>query len=61
MFLIKQYREKQGLTQKQLAEKIDVTTEYISYIENGQRTPSLALLKKIAKSLSINVKDLIEE
>lgn len=61
MLLIKKFREKKGLTQKELAEKTGVTTEYISYLENGQRTPSLTLLENIAKVLKTTVKDLIKE
>lgn len=61
MFLIKAYREKVGITQEQLAEDLDITRPYLTDIENGQRTPSLALLEKIAKSLNTTVKELIEE
>ncbi|WP_213996163.1 helix-turn-helix transcriptional regulator [Tepidanaerobacter sp. EBM-49] len=58
---IKDAREAARLTQKELAEKVDVSREYISAIENGHYNPSLNLLKKIAKALNTNIKDLIEE
>lgn len=61
MFLIKEFREKEGITQKQLAEQAGITVEYVSYLENGQRTPSLTLLENIAKALKTSVKELIEE
>ncbi len=61
MFLIKQYREEAGMTQKQLAEQIKVTVEYISYLENGQRTPSITLLENIAKVLKTSIKELIKD
>lgn len=61
MFLIKEFREKQGITQEQLAEDLDITRPYLTDIENGQRTPSLTLLEKIAKSLNTSIKELIQE
>lgn len=61
MFCIKKVREKQGLTQEQLAFQVNVTKEYISYIENGHKQPSISLLKKIAKELNTTVKALIVE
>jgi transcriptional regulator with XRE-family HTH domain len=61
MFHIKKARESAGLTQEQLANKVNVTKEYISYIENGHKTPSIALLQKIAKVLNTTIRDLIEE
>ena len=38
---IKSLRKKSGLTQEQLAEKINVTSTYIVKIENSQRTGSI--------------------
>lgn len=61
MLKIKDAREAARLTQKELAEKVEVSREYISAIENGRYNPSLNLLKKIAKALNTTVKDLIEE
>lgn len=61
MFCIKRARERQGFTQAQLAFRVDVTKEYISYIENGHKQPSISLLKKIAKELNTTVKALIVE
>ncbi|MDN5332139.1 MAG: hypothetical protein PWP45_1364 [Tepidanaerobacteraceae bacterium] len=61
MLQIKKAREALGLTQEQLATKVNVTKEYISYIENGHKIPSIALLKKIAKTLNVSVKDLMED
>lgn len=45
---LKELREKEGLNQQQLAEKVGVSREYISMIESGQRNPSVNLAKKIA-------------
>ena len=61
LFCIKKVREKRGFTQEQLAFRVNVTKEYISYIENGHKQPSISLLKKIAKELNTTVKALIVE
>lgn len=46
------------LTQEKLAEKVNVSTSYIVFIEQGRSTPSLEVLEKIAKVLRISIKDL---
>ncbi|WP_422445275.1 helix-turn-helix transcriptional regulator [Thermoanaerobacterium sp. DL9XJH110] len=61
MLRIKETRESVGLTQKELANTVGVSREYISALENGRYSPSLNLLKKIAKTLNVSVKDLIED
>lgn len=59
MFCIKQARLAKGITQEELAVRVNVTKEFISYIENGHKDPSISLLKKIAKELDTTVKALI--
>jgi len=44
---LRQYRDKRGLTQKQLAEELGVTSTYLSQIEIGRMQLSLALAAKI--------------
>lgn len=45
------YREKKKLSQSDLAALADVSREYISMIENGNRSPSVTVAKKIGKAL----------
>lgn len=56
---IKFYRKKRVLYQVELADIVGVSTKYIGSIEQGIRTPSLKLLKKIAKALKVSPKDLL--
>ena len=49
--IIKKYREQESLTQKELSEHIDVTSTYLSAIENGRKEPSLSLIRKISDAL----------
>jgi transcriptional regulator with XRE-family HTH domain len=48
---IKEEREEQNMTQKFLAEKVGVTQQTISNIENGVCSPSLDLFIRITKAL----------
>lgn len=58
---VKYYRFRAGLTQEGLAEKLNVSTNYIGRLERGQHNPSLAKLENIAKSLNIEVYELLIE
>lgn len=58
---IKEYRLKNGLTQAELAEKIDLSTKQISRIEVGDFYPSLNTFLKIVEVLKINLNDFIAQ
>ena len=45
---VKALRELTGLTQKQLAQKVDLTSRAIRTIENGEVFPRISTLQKIA-------------
>ncbi len=47
--LLKEERKSLGLTQKELADQLGVSTVHISYLENGTRIPSKKLLKQLYK------------
>lgn len=55
---IQRQRKLIGLTQEELAEKVNVSRAYIGYIEQARNTPSIELLEKIAKVLRVNIKEL---
>lgn len=42
-----------GLQQKELAQKAKLTSSYISLVETGKRSPSIASLSKISRALEI--------
>ena len=46
---VKELREKEGLTQKKLGEKVNVSRQAINAIETGKYDPSLWLAYDIAK------------
>ena len=51
-----QARNDQHMTQKELSEKTGITQADISRIENGSRNPSLAMMKRIAEGLGMQLK-----
>lgn len=57
--MIKELRERNNLTQLQLAERIGVSDKTISKWETGKGYPDVSLLEPIAKEFSISVAELI--
>jgi putative transcriptional regulator len=55
---IKEFREKFGITQETLAEKVDVTRQTILFLEKGKYNPSLRLAYKIARLFNVKVEDI---
>lgn len=53
-------RRAKGLTQEQLAERMDVTPLSIGFIEQGRRWPRLMTLQKLAKCLNVPVAELFK-
>ena len=51
-------REKKGLTQSQLGEKLGVTNKAVSRWENGGAYPSTELMLPLAKELGVTIEDL---
>ncbi len=55
---IQTLRQKTGLRQEDLAEKVQLSAKYIQFIETGHRVPSLKTLYKIANVLKVKVSEL---
>ena len=58
---IKEERLKLKLTQFQLAEEVDISDSYLSYIERGEKSLSLETLISIANRLGVSVDYLLQE
>jgi len=56
---LKKARLKAELTQKDLAEKLDIHVNYYARIERGEENPSLETLKKLTKILKIKSSDIL--
>lgn len=57
---IKEYREKAGLKQSELAELVHARRETIVHLENGKYNPSLKLAMDIARVFHVTVEELFE-
>ena len=56
---VKQLREKRGLTQGELAEKIGVSSKTVSKWETGKGLPDISLLQPLAQTLGISLIELM--
>ena len=50
---LREVREKQHLTQSDVAEKADISTNHYAQIERGEANPSIETLESILKALNI--------
>lgn len=50
---LKERRRKLSLTQAQLAEKIGVSTSFVTEIETSRKAPSFATIEKISAALDV--------
>jgi len=57
---IKAYRAKFDWTQEDLAQRVNVSRETITYLEKGKYNPSLLLAHNVAKALQTTIEDLFE-
>lgn len=51
---IRKIRKENGLTQKQLGEKLGVSYQMIAQYENGKRNPKIDTIEKIADALEVS-------
>jgi len=54
-------RKRLGLTQEELAEKADITANFLGHIERGTKKTSLETIEKLATALEIPVGNLFSE
>lgn len=58
---IKEYCKKKNLTQAQLAKLVNVDDKHISCIESGKNFPLADLIERLATSLDVEPKRVIEK
>src|SRR3954454_92051 len=57
---IRSLRQRSGLSQRQLALRMQVPRTYVSKIENDKATPTLSSLERLAAALEISVTELLQ-
>lgn len=58
---IRKIRKAHGLSQEELAERVDISTTHMSHIETGNTKLSLPVLADIAAVLEVRTDDLLRE
>jgi transcriptional regulator with XRE-family HTH domain len=57
---VKRLRKAKGLTQAELAEKVNVSRAFITLVEAAEKTPSLDTCYRLAKALGVPLSGLLE-
>ena len=55
---LKEYRKLKKLTQQELAQILEINSDYISMIERGIRTPGFKLANRMASLFNISIDEL---
>ncbi len=58
---IKEARKMQKLTQEQLAERLDISVEFVSQIERGMKLPSMHVFIKLIEALNVSADYLLRD
>ena len=59
--VLRDRRRQAGLTQEALAERADVSARFVSFLETGDRQPSLTALAVLSAGLGIGMTELVED
>lgn len=58
--VLRVFRQKKGLTQEQLSERVDVVRSFICSLENGKKQPSLNMIYRLATALDVRPGELVD-
>jgi transcriptional regulator with XRE-family HTH domain len=57
---LKEIRKARGLTQEELAEKVDLSPQYLSRLEGGHQSPSIETVATLAEALDLELFELFD-
>jgi len=57
--VLREYRERNGISQEQLAEAAGLDRSFISLVERGIQSPNIVVLLKLAEVLDVPAAELI--
>lgn len=57
---IQEIQDKKNVSNVDLATRLNITKELVSYWRSGKRTPPIKTLQEIAEALSVNFLELLE-
>ena len=61
MLVVRQVRQRIGISQKDLARKVGITQAFLSEVETGTKSPSLLTAAKLARALGCTIDELLGE
>lgn len=56
---VQRLRRQRELTQEELAHRAELHQTYLSGVERGKRNPSVLVLARIARALSVDIEELV--
>lgn len=59
--VVRRHRKQRKVSQEKLAEKADVSSKMVSFIERGERVPSVTVADCIARGLSVPLWRLVKD
>jgi transcriptional regulator with XRE-family HTH domain len=59
--VVREFRQRAGITQEDLAESAGLHRTYISLLERGLRNPSLTVIGQLASALQVSMAELVAE
>ena len=58
--MIREYRQKNNFSPKELAEKLDISWRHLQRLEHNESNTTVKTLKKLIKVLKISDKDILD-
>ena len=58
---IREFREKRGWTQEELADRANMNASYLGFVERGDNVPTLTIIFQISDGLGLDPSDLLRE
>ncbi len=59
--MLRQLRESRGMTQDELATKLDVSRQTVISLEKGHYDPSIKLAFKLARQFNLKIEDIFSD
>lgn len=59
--VLRERRERAGLTQEDLAERADVSARHVSLLETGRRQPTLTALAALSAGIGVSMSEMVRD